>query len=197
MNHTPTLPPRRALSIRAAGFALLLAGTGPVEAQEREERPDGGPVVESSRDQAASPELESGESRWWLGLRGAPEPNRLYLGNWALHLKRMEDGLSAHHLLGATWRGFYLATFVNTHERRTWSAGVGRYLISMEGSGGSLQFGYRAGLLAGYDHRLMAVAERWPAIPAAQITADARFRRVGMQAGWSWIVVTFGGFIAL
>jgi hypothetical protein len=196
MTRTPILL-RRAPSLRAAGIALLLAGALPVEAQERHERPDGEAVVESARDQTPSPEIESGENRWWLGFRGAPEPNRLYLENWALHLKRMNDGLSAHHLLGATWRGFYLATFVNTHDRRTWTAGVGRYLVGFQGSEGSFQMGYRAGLVRGYDHQLMEIAERWPAIPAAQITADARFRRVGMQAGWSWIVVTFGGFIEL
>jgi hypothetical protein len=176
-------------------MALLLVGVVALEGQDRPASPDGEPEAESEEGQVPAPDAAPPGAHWWLGFRGAPEPNRLYLGIWALHLKRMEDGLSAHHLLGVTWRGFYLATFMNTHERRTWSAGIGRYLVALEGSEGSFQMGYRAGLLAGYDHQLMAIAEKWPAIPAAQITAAARFRGVGMQAGWSWVVATFGGFI--
>jgi hypothetical protein len=196
MTPTPRLPPPWP-ALRVAALALLLAGALPLQAQDRPASGERGPGMESEEGQRSPPEAPADGGHWWLGFRGAPEPNRLYLGIWALHLKRTEDGLSAHHLVGATWRGFYLATFVNTHERRTWSAGIGRNLVALNGSEGSLQLGYRAGLLAGYDRQLMEIAEKWPAIPAAQITADARYRRFGMQAGWSWIVVTFGGFVEL
>lgn len=135
---------------------------------------------------------------WWRGLVGVPEPDRLYGGLWALHLRRVEDGLSAHHLLGVTWRGLYAGTFVNTHEGRSWTVAFARSVIVAE-SGGRTAFtmGYRLGLLGGYDERLLGVAGRWPVIPAGQVVADLRYGRFGMQLSWAWVVTTIGGFVAL
>lgn len=199
MNCKASLPTggraERAAVSAVVAVAAVLATMCPLGGQDPPDLadPEGVLEVDGIRTRPSDP----GDPGWWRGLRGTAEPNRIYLGIWALHLKRPEDGLSQHHLIGASWRGLYAATFMNTHERRTWSAGVGRAVVAVEGGEGSFMLGYRAGLLAGYDHRLMEIAERWPAIPAGQVTADVRYRRFGMQAGWSWIVVTFGGFVSL
>ncbi len=57
--------------------------------------------------------------------------------------------------------------------------------------------GCRVGLLAGYDEQLTELAERWPVIPAAEVVADARYRQLGVQFGWAWIVLTLGGFVSI
>ena len=128
---------------------------------------------------------------------GIPEPDRIYGGLWALHLRRPGDGLSSHHLIGGTYRGIHAGTFVNTHEGRSWMLALGRSVIAARGSRGSMRVGYRVGLLAGYDEQLTDLAGRWPVLPAGKVVADARYRRLGLQVGWSWIVVTVGGFVEL
>ncbi len=53
-----------------------------------------------SRSSSALEAASEGEDGWWRGFSGSPEPDRIYAGLWALHLRRIEDGLSAHHLIG-------------------------------------------------------------------------------------------------
>jgi hypothetical protein len=133
----------------------------------------------------------------WMGPWGQREPDRLYGGLWALHLRRTQDGLSAHHLMGLSVRGVVAATFVNTHEGRSWVLGLGRSVAQAKGRDGGVRLGYRVGLLAGYDERLMDLAARYPVIPAFQIVADGRYRRLGVQVGWTWIVTYFGAFVSV
>lgn len=177
----------RSGSLTCASAALLCLWVPPLQGQ-----------VESEPRSLVSPVADSvDEGGGWHGLWGRPEPDRLYGGLWALHLRRPEDGLSAHHLIGVSWRGFVLGTFVNTHEGRSWVAGIGRSVATAKGRSGALRLGYRLGLLAGYDERLMDMADRYPVIPAFQLLGDGRYGPVGIQVGWTWIVLYFGGFISL
>jgi hypothetical protein len=41
------------------------------------------------------------------------------------------------------------------------------------------------------------LAARYPVIPAFQIVADGRYRRLGVQVGWTWIVTYFGAFVSV
>lgn len=144
----------------------------------------------------AAPEPVTEDARW-LGLWGRSEPDRFYVGLWALHLRRTEDGFSSHELVGVSWRGIVAGTFVNTHEGRSWVVALGRSVAQAKGREGGVRLGYRLGLLAGYDEQLMDMAARYPVIPAFQVLADVRYRRVGLQAGWTWIVTYFGAFVSL
>jgi len=126
---------------------------------------------------------------------GSPEPNRLYVGKAALHLERIEDGLSWHPMLGVSWRGFFLKTFINTHEGRTWAGGIGRGILAAEGTDYGVRLGYRLGLVRGYDARLMRQAEEWPVLPAGQVVLDTRVRGVGVQFAWVWIVSSMSAFV--
>ena len=183
----------------SAGAALvfaalvLLAGYG-VKAPLQGQVPnrDGEPPPTSASAVWSGPE---GTEGWWKGWVGIPEPDRVYGGLWALHLRRPGDGLSSHHLIAGTYRGIHAGTFVNTHEGRSWMIALGRSVVVAEEGRTAFRLGYRIGLLGGYDEQLMDLADRWPVLPAGKLVADARYRRLGFQIGWSWIVVTFGGFV--
>ena len=160
-------------------------GAGPTEGEggNGDEVDDGGGQV-------------PGQTRgFWPAIVGSPEPTRLYVGKAALHLERMDEGLSWHPMVGISWRGFFLKTFINTHEGRTWAGGIGRGILGAEGPDYAVRLGYRLGVVRGYDARLMRQAEEWPVLPAGQVVLDARVRGVGVQFAWVWIVSSMSAFV--
>ncbi len=134
---------------------------------------------------------------YWHGLRGVAAADRLYAGAWALHFRRMHDGLSVHPLLGLSRSGFYAATFVNSHGNRSWAGGISRTVAALDRRDAGISLGYRVGGVAGYDERLTDLAGRWPVIPAAEVTLSLRFRRFGIQLGSAGVIASVGTFIEL
>jgi hypothetical protein len=181
------------------GLLLLLAS--PAEAQDGNASQGGeADPVEGGNDTGEDSEDGHGQIPGqprgiWPAIVGSPEPSRLYVGKAALHLERMDEGLSWHPMVGVSWRGFFLKTFVNTHEGRTWAGGVGRGVLGAEGSDYAVRLGYRLGVVRGYDARLMRQAEEWPVLPAGQVVLDARVRGVGVQFAWVWIVSSMSAFV--
>ena len=201
-HRVPSHRPSRSL---AALVPLQLAGQGDPYEATREEKP-GRPHLEFLVQPADPGELGEGGrhnevpedgSGWWMGMLGEPEATRLFGGLWTLHLYRAHDGLSAHHLVGGTWWGFFGSTFINSHEGRTFAAGLARTVVDAQRRDAGLSLGYRAGALQGYDGRLHPLAERWPVIPAAELTLGLRYRSVGVQLNWALYVASVGGFVAL
>ncbi len=83
-------------------------------------------------------------------------PTRVYADTWTSDLLRSTDGLNANGLLPVSYRGYFVGTLLNSYGERALSAGVHRDLSRS----GALRtsFGYRVGLITGYDDRLFGVA---------------------------------------
>lgn len=149
------------------------------------------PPVREARDTTAPPRS------WWQWLQGAREPDRLFGGMWTLHFQRPEDGLSQHGLVAVSWRGVYAATFVSSHDRRCVGVALARSVLRASRGDGEVSLGYRVGLVYGYDERLLDIAGRVPVLPAGELVAAARYRRIGVMASWPGVVAYLTAFASL
>lgn len=146
-------------------------------------------------------QLPSGDaSRSESGERIAPllwsrtsQEDRVLWGMSTLHLHHLDWGLSNDQLIGVIWRGAYAATFINTHDRRTYTIGMERDWLS--GSVRPLHgmLGFRTGLVYGYDRQLGWMAQRYPVLPFAQPVAYLRLGAFTVDAAYTWVVVSFTG----
>lgn len=176
----------------AAGLVCvgILLGFG-AQAQE-------GPLAQEEEREGEAAEVRQDpddDAGWWRGPWGMAEPTRMYTGLWALHFTRLHDGFSFHQGVGVNYRGITANTFVNTEGDRTWTLGLARSVVKVEGSDAAVSLGYRAGIVRGYDERLHELAGRWPAIPGAEVTVTFRVWRVGAQITWAGLVASLGGFV--
>lgn len=160
------------------------------QAVDQGERPPSG--EKGDEDEAQAP-----HQGWWNGALGASGPEGVYLGLWTLHLRRAEDGISSHHLIGVGWNGIYGKTFVNSFGDRTWGIGVHRSMVSLDNERTSLDLGVRVGILHGYDERMHPVAGSLPVLPAAEVVATSSLGPVGVQATWAALVTSVGAYIPL
>jgi hypothetical protein len=97
---------------------------------------------------------------------------RVHTGMWTLHLRDMQRGVEANHLLGITWNGYYAVTFINSFSRRAWSAGIERTPLNYDVGPVTASLGYRAGIVSGYDERFHQLASHTPLIPVVQLRAS-------------------------
>src|SRR5690606_4966894 len=106
------------------------------------------------------------------------------------HLRDIDRGLKQNSLFGIAYRGFFAGTFINSFGDRSVSAGVQRNFS--EAASGSLtrMFGYRLGLIAGYDERLFGIGDIFPVLPFAQIVGALHWRRVGVELAYSGVVAS-------
>jgi hypothetical protein len=147
---------------------------------------------------ADSPEtVESGvdERSWSEVVWGQRAADKLYLGLWSHHFLDGDDGhRTDNDLIGVAYRGWFLGTFVNSDDDRSYSAGVQRDVYRR--SAGNIRFdaGYRLGLLYGYDSYQIGNSKLFPAL---QLYGDLSFYRLGVQFSWAAEVVTAGFFLRL
>jgi len=124
-----------------------------------------------------------------LGRRS--EGARLIGGMWTLHpfaisFPRVEDT----HGVGILWRGWFGTTFVNSHGNRALAAGVERVWWEPSFRFLSVGIGYRAGLVTGYDERLLSWADDVPAVPFAGVLSWVRVGPARFDAFYVYRVVT-------
>lgn len=174
-------------------WSLLLAAAVPATAAAQAGR--GGerageerPAAELPGDTVPDPSPEGGGFSI-LGRRA--QGPRLIGGMWTLHpfaisFPRVEET----HGVGLLWRGWFGTTFVNSHGNRALAAGVER--VWWEPSFRFLSFGvgYRAGLVTGYDDRLLSWADDVPAVPFAGILSWVRVGPARFDAFYVYRVVT-------
>lgn len=173
----------------AAVLCLVVLTTSPAFAQD--------PADASADPDAAQSPVVDPRPGGWHGVFGRPAPDRLYLGAWVLHLKRPSDGMSEHWLVGLGWQGVFASTFTNSHGRRSWAIGLAREVFSTDPGPTEFSLEYRAGVIRGYDRRLMRLAGDWPVVPAAELIATLQRGRIGMTFGYAGIVTSVGLFVAL
>jgi hypothetical protein len=129
-------------------------------------------------------------------LWGTPEPSALYLGMWSAHLNDPNFDVSNNWLIGYNFRGYFLGTFINSYNQRSWATGVQRSVWSI-GKLDSLNtsLGYRLGLMTGYQNRFPQFYRNSPIIFFPEFYANVAFDYIGVQISYSWTVVTAGFFI--
>lgn len=136
----------------------------------------------------AEPGSEGGGFRL-LGRRA--ERRRVIGGLWTLHpfaisWPRVEET----HGFGLLWDGWFGATFVNSHGGRAFTAGVERVWVEPAWRFLALGIGYRAGLVTGYDERLLSWAEDVPAVPFAGLQGWVRAGPARLDAFYVYRVIT-------
>ena len=117
-------------------------------------------------------------------------PTRIYVGMWTSHLRRLHDGLDANSLIGVSHRGFFGATFINSYGNRAISAGIRRDLTPAREGSLTTVFGYRIGLVTGYDERFLGLASKIPAIPFVQFVGSVDYRHVGIEFSYAGLVTS-------
>lgn len=85
-------------------------------------------------------------------LIGEPAPEfRLALGLWSVHTKDNDTRNGQNNLLGFSYKGFFLGTFVNSYYRRAYTTGMQRYWLTRPLTETiHYELGYRFGLVSGY-----------------------------------------------
>ncbi|AMO54788.1 hypothetical protein GZ77_19440 [Endozoicomonas montiporae] len=130
------------------------------------------------------------EKGWMKQLWGRPFRDKLYLGMWTLHLESGDDQESNNQLIGATYKGYYGGTFINTHRDRVWSGGWQRTLFQQKYGEIEVEAGYRAGMMYGYKRYLKLGNSRW--FPLFQALLDVEYKNFGVQFSWAGVVLTAG-----
>jgi len=153
-------------SLRAAGLivclALLVLGAGAVAAQGVEA--DGAAPVGSADPESLEPERAAVGIPAILGR--SPDRRRIIPGLFVMHPYDRQfpevDWTRGGGVQVSTW---FLAGFVNSYDRFSVIAGVERKWFDVHSGAFELGVGYRAGILTGYDERLLALAGQLPALP--------------------------------
>lgn len=147
-------------------------------------------VAGESEPRAAVVETPSGDTGFRILGRPA-QRRRLIGGMWTLHpyaisFPRVEET----HGYGLQWGGAFAATFVNSYGDRAFTAGVERVWGEVGWRFLSTGLGYRAGVVTGYDERLLPVAEDLPVLPFVGIMAWTRVGPARFDVFYVYRVVT-------
>lgn len=127
-------------------------------------------------------------------LWGEKEPSTLYLGMWSTHLTDPDLDVQNNWLIALNIEGFFLGTFINSYDERSWAAGIERRVWSIGKQNGlNASLGYRLGLMTGYEERFTMFFGHSPIILFPELISNIAYKNVGFQIGYSWTVVT-GGF---
>jgi hypothetical protein len=165
--------------IQILSLALLLAASSavasrPAIAQE---------AVEESRLQPGdAPEEHTGSAR--------RSDRRLYVGMVTLHFRELDRGLDNNSIIGVSLGRFYGATLINSFGKRAYTAGVQGAFTQRATGPVTLGFGYRAGLITGYDERFISLAGKTPVLPLLQPLATVDAKRVGMELSYAGVVAS-------
>ena len=136
-------------------------------------------------------------SPWTLWSLASPH-DRIYLGMWTLH--PFGDGpypSESNNGFGLQYRSFFAFTCVNSFERRTYAVGAERVWHQVGQGRVGIMFGFRAGLIRGYDTRLFEVAGKTPVLPFAGIVALLRLGPIGGEVSWVYRAVSLVGAVYL
>jgi hypothetical protein len=117
-------------------------------------------------------------------------PTRLYFGMWTTHLKDEVIRLDNNWAVGLTTRGYFVATFRNSFDKRAYAAGLQRSIVTTQDRPIDVSIGYRLGLISGYDERFMRIARDTPVMPLIQPFATAEAGRLGLEVSYTFVVVS-------
>jgi hypothetical protein len=136
-------------------------------------------------------QVESVEPRrWWTVWSRASDRNRLIGAMWTLHIHHLDEGWSNDGTVALIYRGMYAGTFQTTHGPRAYTVGFERSWLSQQWNRAGAMFGFRTGLVYGYDGRLGWLAEKYPVLPFAQPVIYAEVGPVAADFTYTWVVIS-------
>ncbi len=119
-----------------------------------------------------------------------PEPTRIYFAMWTTHLKNKFVRMDNNWVGGFSHRGWFGATFLNSYDRRAFTAGIQRTLKSTAPRAVRASLGYRLGFVTGYDQRFVKLARQTPVLPLVQPYVLLDVAHVGIEVQYTVIVVS-------
>lgn len=117
-------------------------------------------------------------------------PTRIYFGMWTVHLRDDMIALKNNWPIGVASHGFFGATFLNSYGRRAYAAGLQRTIVATEPASIGASFGFRLGLVSGYDGRFMRIARDTPVLPLVQPFATIDIGHVGVEVSYTFVIVS-------
>jgi hypothetical protein len=117
-------------------------------------------------------------------------PTRVHLGMWSTHLNAKKPALDNNWLVAVTHRGFFAGTFVNSFNKRAFTAGIERPLA--RGVKGPLEaeLGFRLGAISGYDERFLKIAKHTPVLPIVQVFSLFSYNGAGVEITYTMVVAS-------
>ena len=123
-------------------------------------------------------------------ILGQPAQDAIYAGMWSYHFIHDDDSYqTTHNLLGLTYKGIFAGTFKNSNAERVWAIGWQRDIYTMTMNAISIDMGYRAGLMHGYDNLQIFDTGIFPIV---QLYSDVTYKRLGIQLTWAGSAITAG-----
>lgn len=120
-----------------------------------------------------------------------PRRNRIALGLWATHPFRKNfpqlfwlDGV------GIEMDGWFASWFINSWDRHSLSVGDERTWASFDWRFVRAGIGYRAGLITGYDKRLLSWAKYTPVLPITGLLLWTDIGPVGIDVFYVYRAIT-------
>jgi len=116
--------------------------------------------------------------------------DRVILGMATVHVYDFSMPVDQNNALGLVREGVLAASFITTHGPRGYVVAFERSWI--EGTWGPFEtmFGFRAGLVGGYDRRLGTIADRVPILPYAQPMGLLRWEAISLDLTYTWVVAS-------
>ncbi len=113
----------------------------------------GDPAVpeEAAEEAADATGLTGLKESIWSRVKGEKARNALVLGMWSSHFSKRKDYRTRHDLVGIQYKGFFCATFANSHNHQVVAAGVSRTVAEKAlGRNWLFEAGYKLGPMYGY-----------------------------------------------
>ncbi|MEM1244385.1 MAG: hypothetical protein AAGG80_06160 [Pseudomonadota bacterium] len=130
---------------------------------------------------------------------GVAPPNSFYLGMWSVHFSKRGERRdnNTNDLIGIVYHSLFFGTLRNSWSTRMWAGGIQRNFFAIPfGNGFVYTLGYRAGLVSGYDGRMMKLADKTPVLPFAQLLTAIRYKHFAAEISYTGIVISGELFFA-
>jgi len=146
----------------------------------------------------STPPAEASDENWGVSrllnlVWGEAAFSKLYLGMWSEHIVNDDDEyISNHRMLGLCYDGYFVGTFLTSHDDRGWAAGVQRDVYRDNWQEVTWEIGYRAGLVYGYEQLSISETNIFPLL---LLYGDVGYEKIGLQLTWTASVVTAGFYL--
>ena len=132
-----------------------------------------------------------------FGIVGEPPNRRRVIGAlWAMHpFESQFPELDWTRGAGVQFSQWFVATFVNSYEDRSFIVGLERYWLRARRGLLNAGVGYRLGLLTGYDERLFPLAGHVPILPFGGVLGWADVGPIGVDVFYIFRALTLEGSV--
>lgn len=134
----------------------------------------------------------------WATLWSRKTPHdRLILGMVTAHVFNWSRPLDQNNALGLVYEGVLGASFITTHGPRGYAVAFERSWIEGRWGPFDAMFGFRTGLVGGYDDRFADLAGRVPVLPYAQPIGLLRWGDVSFDLTYTRVVMSLAVGVTL